>query len=291
MIEVVSELKFPPFVEEVKNRVGAIKRDIPPHHGVAHDLSVVRYGTYLALTEGAIVENVQTAVFLHDLRWWDDEEKRARKIAPQEDGESLPSVTDILNDLRGRRRITQEAYDDILYAVINHNQLPQSEVMRPLTTKCVADADRLSRFGVGGLLSILEANATYGVPFYIPGSVTTRPDNAPMIPFDQIKSCVDDINACIDWVHIMETPNGSDLASHLSMVNRTFLETFEGHQNLSYDVWIPWLRSIIITQASWLRRLEELLNQKQLDKFKSNLFMMEDPDLVHQDRFALFRYS
>ncbi len=282
------ELQFSLVIETVKTITGDIKRDVPSHHGVVHDLSVVRFGTYLALIEGVNIRNVQISAFLHDIRWWDDEEKRIRKIAPQKEGQNFPSATDLLVELKKRKRIDGQSYDDILEAVLTHNKLPDIEIVRPLITRCLADADRLSRFGVGGTLSILDANANYNVPFHNPGSEIVRPEDAPMISFDQIHSCVDDINACIDWVPIMETQSGRDLANHLVQVDRIFLKTFNYRQGLSYDTWRPWLRLVESKQLATHRNLDALLNQKRAQDFRKELFTLEDPELVSEQSFAYF---
>lgn len=111
MYKVGRELQCSPVVERVRTITGNIKRDVPSHHGVVHDLSVVRFGTYLALVEGVNIRNVQIAAFLHDIRWWDDKEKRIRKIAPQEEGQSFPSATDLLAKLKKRKRIDGQSHD------------------------------------------------------------------------------------------------------------------------------------------------------------------------------------
>lgn len=280
-----------PIVGRVQERVREITKGVPDHHGFTHLVRSTTYGKFIALSEGADPIRVQIAGLIHDLRCWDDSERKARKITYQgSEIKTQASSTDILEELRRDGLITDEDFSDIEDAVKRHG-MENPPVQDTPTVSCLRDADRLSRSGTEGLLSILEANQNYGVPFYIPEGEIFRPDNAPVMPYEDIKSCIDDINACLDWEKMMHTQTGLTLAQQMNRINRAFLSVFSRFPNYEYDVWIPWLRNIITQQKEKKALLKTVLQSEKLDGFRNGLIEVEDPALLSLENFVEFRAS
>lgn len=280
-----------PVVERVRERVQERTKGVPDHHGFAHLDRSATYGKFIALSEGADPIRVQIAELIHDLRWWDDEERKARKIIYQGlETKTQPSSTDILEELRRDGLITDEDFGDIEDAVKRHG-MENPPVQDTPTASCLRDADRLSRSGAEGLLSILEANQNYDIPFYIPEGEIFRPENASVMPYKDIKSCIDDINACLDWEKIMHTQTGLDLVRQMNKVNRAFLTVFSRFPQYGYDVWVPWLQKIVSEQRERKALLKTVLQSGKLDDFKDGLVEMENPALLSIENFIKFRAS
>jgi HD superfamily phosphodiesterase len=270
----------------IRETILAQMKSVPAHHGAEHVLLVEEFGTLVGLREGGNVSNIRLGGLLHDLRWWDEEERKVRKIAVSP-AEGIDSPEETLRKLYVAGKITPADYGDIVRAVRRHNRLGDAG---RLTTKCVQDADRLSRSGIAGLRSILEANQDYGVPFYNDGAEIIRPPDAPLMPFSAIKSCVDDINSCLDWEKVMSTTTGRRLAPRLNSVNRRFLETFSHMQNIAdYDVWLTWLRQQEQVNQPERKALRQLLEQRKVDEYEEALVILEDPKLVSLENFLTFQ--
>jgi hypothetical protein len=297
-------------MEKLKGDVKEIVENVPSHHGWQHILEVRRFAKALSGHDFYASKVLEAASYLHDLRKWDDQELRARKIkvpwrekGADTDAKSVlrEYKTEVRRDIfpfleiRKEKRFWQNfvAYRNILEAVRDSGKLPSETKEARETTKTLRDADRLARAGIEGLRSILEANKDYGTPFHNPGGEIVRAKDAPMIPEDGIKSCVDDINFCAgDWERIMETDGGKVLMPILDQVNHKFLEIFNQNSEITdYDVWIGWLESILSRQKPERDEINAGLESGDFDRFIAGRTFIENPDLLAQESFDSYRHS
>lgn len=284
-------------VEQVYSDVQNVMEGVPSHHGFSEDgLGHIQLGTeyslLLAKNEGLDPNLAQVSYLIHDLRWWDGPERRARRIKITGE-EGRESGSDILSRLVFAGKISEGEYSEALEAAEKHSTLPSEDPQSLPLTRVVRDADRLTRMGVAGLRSVLEANNFYGnVPFYIEGDEIVRAYNAPIIPFDKINSCITDINSCTgDWVKIMETPTGQTLATILSEVNEEFLRTFSLHPGINeYQIWMDWLGQIKDLMANERLLLRRQLTEDWVDttEYTRRLIMLEEPELVRAKYFERY---
>lgn len=294
----MSEIPFPYLTEteredflSIRKGLGNAMKNISSHHGFKHANTVAEYGGYLALAQEGNPYHVMLAGLLHDIRWWDDEERRIRKITPlASEIIETKSTRDILEDLYSHGHISANDYGDMMRAVRRHSLIPDREfVSTRLTMRCLRDADRLSRGGVEGLLSILEANE-YHVPFYKPGEPVIKRQKRGVLPYDTIESCIDDIHICGNWRNVMETEEGKRLANALYAVNDVFLETFTKYSHLiEYAPWIAWLKHIVQFQSSKKPTLQRNLEEGDIHAFRKKLLEIENPKLVSVEEFERFR--
>ncbi|HTW96762.1 MAG TPA: HD domain-containing protein, partial [Candidatus Methylomirabilis sp.] len=204
----------------MRAEVSGITENIPPSHGAPHLFKVSEIAGYLARVLEVKPFLPCVAGLLHDLRFYNEEERRMRKIKISEKHAAKKSAGEILDETRD---ITPEEKRAVLDAIEHHSELPQGNEA-PLLLKVLRDADRLSRQGYGGVHSLLSANQFYGVPFYLAGGEILWDPARPLLANENIKSCVDDIHACLGWFQIMETVPGKLLFSIMARVNIRFLE-------------------------------------------------------------------
>lgn len=282
----------------VRQQVEEVMKDVPSSHGFAQDgFGHVQIGTeyagLLSMQEGVNLNLGRVTFLVHDIRWWDGPERRARKIQINSTGlEDKVSGRNILKKLVNSGRMSEDDFSQALEAAEKHSLLPSQDPQPTALSQVIRDADRLTRMGMG-VLSILEGNNFYGnVPFYVEGDEIVRAVDAPMIPFGAINSCITDINSCTgDWVKIMETQSGKTLALALSRVNEEFLKTFQAHTELNeYRIWIDWLNGINASMAQERLNLRVQLEEGQItpDQYVKALLDLEKPELVDSEGFKLF---
>lgn len=281
-------------LQSVGETAAEIMGGVPDHHGLAHALSVEEYGIHISLSEKDDPFLTRLACKLHDLRWMEGGDRIARKVKPRSvaaETAEVPSVKDILAPLSREGKISPKNYAAIMLAIRKGSKLPPEAGFSRPTVRRLRDADRLSRSGVEGLLSTIEANEDYGEPFFNEndGIPIIRPPDAPLIPFKDIKSCITDINSCLDWENIMETDAGRSLVEKLNRVNRAFLETFAAHQNIKdYGIWIGWLEGIVDKIKDEREAIRQLLEQGEIEEYQKELIALEDPQLVSQENFEAY---
>lgn len=293
----------------LRREVRAIMKDVPPHHGREHAEEVGRFSRILAYLEGGNLNSSETSGLLHDLRKRDDDELKVRKIRVNwgEMGTKVDAMGLVRKHRReifparlvisslGREKLFWEAfsaYRDILQAVKVSESGKISNLQKPerKSAQILGDADRLSRSGIEGLKSILEANRDYNVPFYKDGGEIVRVKDAPIIPFDHINSCVDDINVCTgDWEKMMETSSGKLLLSKLDQTNHQFLSVFSNNTDIrDYEIWIGWLDSILVRQESQRQKVNSYFNKGEYEKFLYGRLALEDPSLLSGENFQKY---
>lgn len=280
---------------DIQERVRAVMRSVPAHHGFGRDgFGHIQVGAecarIVALAERADPNFNAIVYLIHDIRWWDGTERRARSIKVDVSGQpGQESGKDIILPLCAGRKINARQMKDAIEAADKHSKLPSDDLDATPLRRQIRDADRLSRMGVAGLLSILEGNNYYGnVPFYRDGDEIVRAEDASMIPFKDINTNVTDINSCLDWERILETGSGRILFPVLCRVNREFLQTFAQHQDLrDYNMWVGWLEGI--KQRMSMRRLDlrARLEEGQITvgEYIRTLVELEDPRLVSEESF------
>jgi len=217
-------------------------RNIPSSHGAPHALRVASFAKEIAGKEGI---NVYLARFVgpfHDLRYFDEEERVVRKLNISSSQTGMKDISQILKEFTERFGWPEVgAREEILFAIQNHNKLPSTEEQAPPLLRILRDADRLSRLGKLGLLSILEANRLYGVPFYNVGETISWSFSTPLIANEDIKSAITDVRACLSWWQIFETRTGRLQFLELFGANTSFLTQFADFPILdNYACWIRW---------------------------------------------------
>lgn len=275
-----------------------VMAEVPSHHGFASDrfghVEIVQeMAVVLAIAEGFNPYSARAMASVHDLRYWDGPERKARRISIDQSNADQRNAGDILSELVRAGKVDKTEYENFLLAIGLHSKSAEEDPRAPLGRRILRDADKLSRMGIAGLVSIVEANGFYGnVPFYIPEDPIVRPMNSPIIPFKDIKSCITDINSCTgDWVKMMETGAGRILAPVLARINHRFLETFKDNQtHLKYPEWLGWLNQIKAGIAIPRLVLRDDLESERilLPEYMSGLMGIEDPNLVSKASFNRF---
>jgi len=221
-------------------------------HGINHHLATSRYAYTLSLADGKGRHNFLAALcgIIHDLRWWDDKERKARKLKIDKI-EGVPSPVDILDGLLEQKIITADERSTCALVISAHSDLPTEQA--PALLKYLRGGDRLSRFGVEGLKLLFELNYHYhlsgnNTPFYIEGGKISWNRDDGIIPNSEIKSCVDDVRACLSWILIAETPAETVLMNQLEEPLVEFLRVFHWHQINSYEFWLEKIDNEIFIQ-------------------------------------------
>ncbi|MFH0806305.1 MAG: HD domain-containing protein [Candidatus Brennerbacteria bacterium] len=263
---------------QIVEKVRSVTRNVPESHGALHLLTVADIAEHLAVCEGVDPFRAAVAGALHDLRFWDEEERKIRKIVVSPERRSTESPESILRSISGFSEVETAA---ILRAIECHNTAPTPNESALHTV--LRDADRCARQGYEGLLSILVANRFYGVPFYQKGAEILWDLERPLVKNEDIKSAMDDIHAC-NWWPIMETSSGKELFRVMCGVNFRFLELFAqsvedgtfSRLTNPYSYWIRRLRGVLEDQEGE-RALQENPGSAEYRKLAVKL---EDPSFL-----------
>ncbi len=212
----------------------------PPHHGVTHHLLVERHVGYLCLLLGLDDYLPRLVALIHDLHYSEEEERKARGLSLDKERRSGSQPALILEALFQSGYLTAREKSEVERQLARVALLPTRRD-RNLGLAVVRDADRLSRLGREGLLSILEANRDYGVPFYLEGDPVDWSPDVSLLPNRKIRSCISDVVACLSWRQIIETPPARVLFDYLAGFNLRFLAEFREGRNPDYEYWINWI--------------------------------------------------
>lgn len=284
-----------------------ILKDHPAHHGWEHGDLVATYSEILAFFEGQRTGPVKAIGLLHDVFKGEDEELQQRGLSvgwgTSESGVKIEGVLrDHVGELfKGCGDDFWEHFKAYRDALVAFRILGASKKQRDWdkdhvsegvktsrlerkATKIVASADKLARTDYPGLTSILEAGKGE-IPFYNEGDEIVRPKDAPIIPYREIKSCVNDINSCTgDWEKMMETSTGKLLMLLLDRVNHKFLEIFSQNTEIGdYDIWIGWLKSILDSQKEERATAKCFFEKGQYSEFLRITIKLADPELLNQE--------
>jgi hypothetical protein len=257
-------------------------QNVPRSHGALHLFKVAEIAGYLAVREGNTDPfHAMLAGVLHDLRFWDEAERKIRKITISSEHQSKKSPREVLRSVL----TLSESDENAIVAAIEHHNASASPDNPPLF-RVLRDADRCSRQGYDGLLSILAANQFYGVPFYTEGHEILWQLERPLLKNEDIKSAVDDVHAC-NWWPIMETGSGKDLFAVMCKVNFRFLHLLakgvkEGAFTDIHDPYAYWmgrLTEIFFSQPERVR-----LNESALlpDRYLELVTKLENPLLLSE---------
>lgn len=256
---------------ELTKVVETATRNVPASHGYPHLKKVAEIAVYLALRLETDLFLPAVSGLVHDLRWWDEEERITRKIKVGVEDHATMSVEEVLS----QAGIDHRLYPPILQIVANHG--PRAATF---LEKLVSDADRASRMGYEGLLSILCANRRYGLPLYIEGGPILWDPSQGFVRNEEIKSGVDDVRACQSWWLVQQTPPGNTLFRAACWVNYRFLQLFDRERG-SYDDWILLLEEIVRTQQETRERLfESIMAINNPISYEEYLMGLESPDLL-----------
>lgn len=248
--------------------VKEVTKNVPISHGWPHLRKTGEIACYLALRLGTDQFLAVASAFVHDLRWWDESERKVRKIKIAESQKATMSTEEVLV----RAGIRPDDQKVILETVANHGSNAPT-----LLGQIVNDADRTSRTGYEGLLSILYANRGYAVPFYSKGGPIIWDCSMPLVPNEEIKSCIDDVRACQSWWITQETTPGKMLFRVAAWVNYQFLQLFQKNRG-SYEVWIPRLEEILQAQQKIRESLcKSLLEKKDASSYEEAVINLESP--------------
>jgi hypothetical protein len=137
----------------------------PAHHGAAHHLLVERHAGCLSLLQDIDDYLPRLVALIHDFHFSGERERKARGLKVENERRSGLGPAQILEALARSGELTATEKSDVERQLARLDLLPKAQDWDQ-TLAIVRDADRLSRLGREGLLSILEANRDYGVPFY-----------------------------------------------------------------------------------------------------------------------------
>lgn len=261
-------------LDDLAEVVREATQNVPASHGWPHLRKTAEIAYYLALSLKIDPFLPSAAALVHDLRWWSEEERRVRKIKIDESWKSTTSAKEAL----AKAGVSLEDQGVILTAAANHRSTSSEQL-----EQIVADADRASRMGIEGLLSILYADLKYGVPFYNRGRPILWDQHSPLVPNEEIESCIDDVRACQGWWLLQQTTPGIRLFRLTTRVNDRFLRLFAENQKDSYEAWIPRLERIRRSQQEIRESLyRSLLEKKDPSLYEAAVIRLESPDLLDQ---------
>ena len=261
---------------DLREVVKEVTKNVPASHGWPHLRKAGEIACYLALRLGIDPFLAVVSAFVHDLRWWDESERKVRKIKVGESQKATMSAEEVL----AKAGASLDDQRVILEAIAKHSSRSLGASLN-LTTSILRDADRASRMGYEGLLSILTANNGYTVPFYNEGNPILWDPSMPLVPNEEIKSCVDDVRACQSWWLIQETTPGKMLFRVVGWVNYQFLQIFQKNRG-TYETWIPRLEEILRTQQKIRENLcESLLEKENISSYEETVLNLESPCLIY----------
>lgn len=216
----------------VRNRI----KNVPNHHGFRHVDKVRNYSKEICRLEGGDMFATEIAALAHDLGRAvekDDHEKRPHSVL------SVCEIEDFLKNLQDRKLLDSKDSEKIRTAIINHSSLPKKEA--DLMEKIIRDADRLTRFGISGIIDNLEYIRDQDLPFYIDEEKIFYGENEVM--YSKPKSAIGGINFTYSWKNILELDSSKKMAEPELGVVEEFLELFSNHKEIrDYDFWINFLR-------------------------------------------------
>lgn len=279
------------FKEEVlaiiKKETNERLKDVSEYHGQEHTQIVVENAKLLALGEGSDPFNAEIAGWAHD---WGrvsektDEKRRKHAELSYEDSRKF------FRQLWEEGKLTTKQFRYIEEGVLFHSDRRETQFEN---LKIIRDADRLSRFGSVGLYHLLSGGREEGLPLYLEGRPIIRPDDAPIMDFKEIKCIIDDMNACLDWVKMMETDSAKTLVNKLKETNNAFLVLFSQHQDLNdLDLWLAFVKELsnnfkqkkaeFAVAYQWKNSPEDFTNWL---KFYEDA---EDPKIFSEENFQKF---
>lgn len=221
--------------------------NVPSSHGGPHLLRVALMANALASSEGVDPELAFFTGLFHDLRFWDEAERKTRKLNIPSSQTGSKDIGQVLEEFAAQHGWPAEQQkSEMLHAVLNHSKVPVKGEEAPPLLRVLRDADRCSRLGRDGLLSIFQANQNYEVPFYNEGEPMRWNFSDPLMENSKIKCAVGDVQACLSWWQIMETDAGRALFKKICGVNVAFLNTFSVYYRdvRDYDTWIRWISQL-----------------------------------------------
>ena len=280
-------------IKKIKSGVSRIMEGVPASHGWEHAQAVEEYGTYLSLSQGIRPELIKLAALLHDLRWEEGEERQARglpveiKKGSKRDTRTKGATKRTLVGLYTEGKLEATQIGNITRATVRHGRLPEDIRHPSPIINVLMDADRLSRQGIEGLISIVESNRS-SVPFCQNRAKIkqlTWPTNTPLFPHEKIKSCIDDLQDCDSWWNLINEPHAYSLFQTSRQVNRKFAEVFATHVEKQrakkkgsikdYDVWLGWLKGIEEKTKPQREKARELLAKGDHEAYRENLITAE----------------
>jgi len=261
--------------------VKKVTENVPSHHGFPHLIKVAEIAYYIAVKMQTNPVLAFKMGLTHDLRWWDEDERKIRKIAIPDSAKVKVSPEQILKDGGVSGKDIQFIMD---FLPIHNKLFNQDEPNEsPTLYKVVRDADKLSRMGYQGLLSILEANQFYGEPFLLTDEKILWNQEMPLMRFEDIKSAVSDSLCCLTWWNALETAAGKTLFLLMSVVNQKFHKLVDHvhSENKNERLFKPLtelLEKILFGQRK--ERVTLFDNKCMTDLYEKNIIKLENPKFL-----------
>lgn len=294
--------------EFTTNRVAEAMVDVPDHHGWEHAQVVAKINMALAIKKGQDSSRAYIEGLVHDLYHTRQNAQKLLNISTNEAGDLGPkrikqSLGRVITDELQDQGLVDEDEADKIWSVVEwHSALPGSG---PAEVENSRIADRLSRYGVDGVLSIIKANKHYKngtIPFYRDGEIIVETDDRKYEmnpktkvldrPHEGQESCIYDIHLCQSWMNFdsMKQEPAREWAEAWSRVNQKFLEVFERHTTITdHRVWIDWLEQIKESTAEDAHRADVLLMEGKVNEW-AEIYTntVNNPDLISEKGFQEF---